>query len=44
MVYEYNQKKDKWEKIATVTDTSVTLKNISKNKTHQYKVRAYYIE
>lgn len=44
MVYEYNQKQDKWKKIETVSGTSVTLKNISKNKTHQYKVRAYYVK
>lgn len=41
IVYEYNTKKDKWEKVATVDGTRVTLNNISKNKTHQYKVRAY---
>ncbi len=41
MVYKYNDKKDKWEKVATETDTRVTFNNISKNKTHQYKVRAY---
>jgi len=41
MVYEYNEKKDKWEKVATVKGTSATLKKVTKGKTHQYKVRAY---
>ncbi len=41
MVYEYNAKKDEWIKVATVKGTTATLKKVSKNKTHQYKVRAY---
>lgn len=41
MVYEYNAKKDEWVKVATVKGTTATLKKVSKNKTHQYKVRAY---